>query len=295
VELRQLRYFVAVAEELNFGRAATRLHMTQPPLTRQIRALEERIGAELFVRTPQGVELTAAGRTLHEEATHLLLLAQRAEARTRETAQGLTGRLEVGLFSSSVLDLIPRILGSFHRQRPDVAVGLHTMSKPQQIEALRERRIAVGFNRLVPDVEGITVETVAQEDIVVGLHESHPLCARSSIRLQDLEGEPMILYPNLPIPGLAQEVANAFRQEKLQLQIAQDVEDVLTCVALVSAGFGSCITVASAATLGLPHVVYRPLQSRALRSVDLCCLYRNDDRSPVLHAFLDTVRAVTRS
>lgn len=292
MDLKQLRYFVALAEERNFGRAATRLHMTQPPLTRQIRALEEELGTDLFRRTPRGVELTDAGRTLMEEAPNLLLLAQRAEERTLQTARGLAGRLEVGLFTSSVLDLIPRVLSRFHESRPDVEVRLHTMSKPQQIEALRERRISVGFNRLVPEVEGIGVEKVAAERVLVGLHQDHPLAALEAITLADLEDEPLILYPNLPIAGMAQEIQHAFRRERRRLYVVQEVEDVLTCVALVSAGFGSCITPEAASSLRLPNVVYRPLQCRWLESIELSCLYRSDDDSPVLAAFLEVVREI---
>lgn len=287
-----MRYFLALAQELHFGRAAERLHMSQPPLTRQIRALEEQLGTPLFLRTPKGVELTEAGQALLEEVPNVLLLAERAQERTRLAGQGLVGRLEVGLFTSSVLDVIPRILAGFHTERPQVHIGLHTMSKVQQIEALLERRIAIGFNRLVPDTPGITVETVLHERVVVGLHESHPLCAREEITLRDLEDQPMILYPNLPIAGLAQEVDGAFRREGRRLRVVQEVEDVLTCVALVSAGFGLCITIAPAANLRLPHVVFRPLRSRWLPSVQLNCLYRSDDRSPLLQAFLHHVRHV---
>jgi len=216
VDLKHLRYFVALAEERNFGRAAARLHMTQPPLTRQI------------------------------------------------------------------------------RDRPDVDVRLHTMSKPQQIEALRDRRISMGFNRLVPDVEGVTVETVAYEKLVVGVHKDHPLAKLQTISLAELEEQPLILYPNLPIAGFAQEVEHAFRRERRRLFVVQEVEDVLTCLALVSAGFGSCITPEAAANLQLPNVVYRTLQCRWFDRIELSCLYREDDRSPVLEAFLETVRDVGR-
>lgn len=287
-----MRYFLALAQELNFGRAAERLHMAQPPLTRQIRALEEQLGTTLFLRTPKGVELTEAGFALLEEVPNVLLLAERAQERTRQAGQGLEGRLEVGLFTSSVLDVIPRILASFHAERPQVRIGLHTMSKVQQIEALQERRIAIGFNRLVPETSGITVETVLQEPVVVGLHDSHPLCAHKELTLRDLEDQPMILYPNLPISGLAQEVDNAFRREGRRLHVVQEVEDVMTSIALVSAGFGLCITIAPAANLRLPHVVYRPLRSRWLQSFQLNSLYRSDDHSPLLKAFLSHVRAV---
>ena len=290
MDLRQMKYFLALAEELNFGRAATRLHMAQPPLTRQIRALEEELDTVLFVRTTKGVELTAAGQALLEEVPNILSLATRARERTQRAGQGLIGQLDVGLFGSGVLDVIPRLLAGFHRARPDVRIALHNLTKAEQLQALRERRITIGFNRLVPAEPGLLVQTVLQEKLVVALPDTHRLCARSEIALHELDGEPMISYPNTPLPGLAQEVANAFHREGLRLNVVQSVEDVLTCVALVAGGFGACITTQSAMRLRLPGVEYRPLRSRHLRDIELSCLYRTDDASPVLAAFLEVVR-----
>jgi len=290
MELRDMRYFLALAEERNFGRAAERLHMAQPPLTRQIRALEERLGAPLFIRTPKGVELTQAGETLLEEVPNLLALAQRAKERTRLAGQGLIGRLDVGLFGSGVLDVIPRILARFHRARPEVKIVLHNLTKTEQLEALRERRIAVGFNRLVPPQDDLVVEQVLREAMMVGLPARHPLAAQERIRIADLSDLPLIVYPNIPMRGLAEEVSAAFRQEGALLRVEQAVEDVLTCVALVASGFGLCITTASTASLQLPGVTYRPLDSPTLRDVELSCLHRRHDPSPVLAAFLAVVR-----
>lgn len=289
MDLRDMRYFLAVAEEGNIGRAALRLHMSQPPLTRHIQSLEERLGATLFLRTPKGVTLTEAGQTLMEEVPNLLALAQRAAERTRLAGQGLLGRLDVGLFGSGVLDVIPRMLARFHETRPKVKIVLHNLTKDAQLKALHERRISVGFNRLVPEEEGITVETVLRESMVVAVPAAHPLSVRPSITLRDLDGVPMITYPNVPMRGLAQEVADAFRQEGVRLKVEQDVEDVLTAVALVSTGFGVAITTQSAANLRLPGVVFRPLNSRTLKELELSCLYRSGDSSPVLKAFLDVV------
>ena len=291
MDLRQMKYFLALAEELNFGRAAARLHMAQPPLTRQIRALEEELGTVLFLRTAKGVELTAAGQALLDEVPNILALAARARERTQRAGQGLIGQLDVGLFGSGVLDVVPRLLAGFHRARPDVRIALHNLNKAEQLQALRERRITIGFNRLVPAEPGILVQTVLQEKLVVALPDTHRLCARSIIALHELDGEPMISYPNTPLPGLAQEVANAFHREGLRLNVVQSVEDVLTCVALVAGGFGACITTQSAMRLRLPGVEYRPLRSRCLRDIELSCLYRADDASPVLAAFLDVVRS----
>ena len=291
MELRQMRYFLALAQELNFGRAALRLHMAQPPLTRQIRALEDELGTALFRRTPRGVELTAAGQALLDEVPNVLALTQRARERAQLAGEGLIGRLDVGIFGSGVLDVIPRLLADFHRQRPEVRLALHNMTKAEQLHALRERRITVGFNRLVQDEPGLGVLTVLREPLVVGLPESHPLCAHAEIDLRQLSGVPMILYPNAPLPGLAEEVTTAFLSEGTRLEVAQTVEDVLTCVALVASGFGCCITTCSAMSLRLPGVAYRPLRSRRLRDIALCCLHRSDDHSPVLAAFLEVVRA----
>jgi DNA-binding transcriptional LysR family regulator len=289
MDLRDMRHFLAVAEEGHIGRAAARLHLSQPPLTRHIQALEEKIGVPLFVRTPKGVTLTEAGRTLLEEAPNLLALAQQAAERTRLAGQGLIGRLDVGLFGSGVLDVIPRILARFHQARPEVKIVLHNLTKDAQLQALRERRITVGFNRLVPEEAGITVETVLREPLVVAIAASHALAARPAIRLHDLDGVPLILYPNVPLRGLAQEVADAFRAEGVRMRVEQEVEDVVTAVALVSAGFGAAITTQSAASLRLPGVEFRPLRSARLKELELSCLYRSGDASPTLRAFLDVV------
>ena len=289
MDLRDMRHFLAVAEEGHIGRAAARLHLSQPPLTRHIQALEEKIGVPLFVRTPKGVTLTEAGRTLLEEAPNLLALAQQAAERTRLAGQGLIGRLDVGLFGSGVLDVIPRILARFHQARPEVKIVLHNLTKDAQLQALRERRITVGFNRLVPEEDGITVETVLREPLVVAIAASHALAARPAIRLQDLDGVPLILYPNVPLRGLAQEVADAFRAEGVRMRVEQEVEDVVTAVALVSAGFGAAVTTQSAASLRLPGVEFRPLRSARLKELELSCLYRSGDASPTLRAFLDVV------
>lgn len=295
MDLRDMRHFVAVAEEGHIGRAAARLHLSQPPLTRHIQALEESLGVPLFLRTPKGMTLTEAGHTLLEEATNLLALAQQAAERTRLAGQGMLGRLDVGLFGSGVLDVIPRILARFHQARPEVKIVLHNLTKDAQLQALRERRITVGFNRLVPAAADISVETVLREPMMVAIAASDSLAVRPSLRIQDLAGVPLILYPNVPLRGLAQEVSDAFRAEGVPLRVEQEVEDVLTAVALVSAGFGAAITTQSAANLRLPGVAFRPLLSARLKDLELSCLYRKDDASPVLRAFLDVVQTFASS
>jgi DNA-binding transcriptional LysR family regulator len=290
MDLKQMRYFLAVAEERNFTRAAERLHMAQPPLTRQIQALEEDIGAPLFVRTTKGVGLTEAGQALLSEVPNLLALAQRAKERAVLASEGQSGRLDIGIFGSGVLDVIPRILARFHAERPEVRIVLHNLTKHEQVQALRERRIGVGFNRLVPREDDLVVEEVLRESMTVALPAQHRLARQASVSIPDLSEQPMILYPRLPVAGLAQQVVQAFNREKSVLRVEQEVEDVLTAVALVAGGFGACVTTASTASLQLPGVVYRPLVSKHLREIELSCLYRQSDDSPVLAAFVSVVR-----
>ena len=138
MDLRHLKYFIAVAEELNIGRAALRLCISQPPLTRQIQQLEEELGVQLFIRTPRGVELTQAGEMFYEEASNIRSLVEQAIERTKRAVQGKLGRLDIGIFGTGTLGTIPKLLQLFRDTNPDVVVGLHTMSKAEQIEALRQ-------------------------------------------------------------------------------------------------------------------------------------------------------------
>lgn len=290
MEFKQMRYFLAVAEERNFSRAAERLSIAQPPLTRQIHKLEQMFGTPLFVRTSKGVELTEAGHSLYQEVPNILALAERAEQRTRLNAQGRMGSLNVASFGSGMLKMVPRVLATFHEQRPAVEITLHQMDKAEQIKALRERRIDVGFACLIPRESDLKIETMLREPIIVAMHESHRLCAKAEITVRDLDDEPMILYPNIELAGLAHSVAAAFRRGGARLRVEQKVGDSVTAIALVSSGYGLCITTDSTGNLRLPGVVYRPFRSPHLRDLELSCFYRRGNGSPVLKDFLEIVR-----
>ena len=190
MELRHLKYFVAVAKELSIGRAALILNISQPPLTRQIQQLEEDLGATLFVRSVKGVELTEAGRTLYAEAQNILALVDLATERTKRASLGLIGRLDVGIFGSGMFDIVPRVLLKFRTEYPDVKIAMHTMTKGEQIEALRQRRITIGFNRLVPKHPDICSKVVMWERLLVGVHSSNPLAEQERIALVDLADQP---------------------------------------------------------------------------------------------------------
>ncbi|RJG02495.1 LysR substrate-binding domain-containing protein [Noviherbaspirillum sedimenti] len=291
MEFRHLKYFIAVAEELHFGRAAVALHISQPPLTRQIQQLEEAIGVQLFIRTPKGVELTQAGELLLQEGKNLYSLIEQTVERTRRAGQGNLGRIDIAIFGSGTLDVIPKLLLRFRTIYPDVNVVLHTMVKSEQINALRQRRITVGFNRLLEPYPDIRSEPVTTEPIVVAVSTQHPLAEEEEIELQALKNEPMVLFPTGARPNFIDKVMDLCRGEGFLPIASQSVGDAVTGIALVASGFGISLVPKSATTLQLPGVVYRPLKNAPNAVVDLSCIYRHDDESPILKAFLEVVRS----
>lgn len=291
MNFRQIKYFVAVAQELNFGRAALALNISQPPLTRQIQQLEEEIGAPLFERTAKGVTLTQAGELLLQESLNIQSLVEQAVERTQRAAQGKLGRIDVGIFGSGVLSMIPRLLLRFRTAYPDVNIVLHAMNKTEQIEALRQHRITIGFNRMLEPIPDIRIELVKMEPLLVALPEGHPLAAEEAIPLAALKSHPMVMFPTGVKPNFIDRVMELCRQEGFQPKVSQEAGDAVTGVALVASGFGLALVPESATSLRLPGVVYRPLKNAPHAVVDLSCIYRQDDVSPILAAFLEIVRS----
>lgn len=290
MELRHLRHFVVVAEEQSIGRAAVRLHISQPPLTRQIQQLEAEVGAALFERTTRGVELTDAGRILLEEARNLLSLAAMAADRAHKAGRGTLGRIDVGIFGSGIFGTIPKILLAFRQTYPEVDIVLHSMDKGQQVDALRQRRINVGFNRLLQPTDDIASERILLEDLYVGISRSHPLSRERELHVRDLAGQPLVMFPSGTRPSFIDWMFNLCREEGFAPQVAQEVGDAVNGLALVASGFGLCVVPESATNLKLPGVVYRPLRRTPTPQVDLSCIYRADDRSTVLLSFLEIAR-----
>ena len=290
MDLRHLKYFLAVAEELNIGRAAARLHISQPPLTRQIKALEEELGVELFVRTPKGVELTQAGELFKEEAHNIRMLVEAAIDRAQRAGEGKLGRLDVGIFGSGIYGVIPDVLEAFRAKLPGVNIVLHTMTKNEQIDALRQRRITVGFNRMTPPLPDIGRELVTTERLLVALHEAHPLAKQPQVTLRALKNEPLVLFPSTGRPNFIDKVIELCKQQGFEPQIAQEVGDAVTGIALVASGYGASLIPESITTLKMPRVVYRLLADAPQAFIDLSVLYRATDNSPLLREFLGVVR-----
>lgn len=294
LELRHLRYFVCVAEERNIGRAALRLHLSQPPLTRQIQQLEDQIGVQLFRRTNRGVELTDAGRVFYEDACNILGMAARAIERSTKAAQGLLGRVDLAIFGSGIFGAIPRLLRVFREEHPDVSIFLHNMVKDEQIDALRHRRVTLAFNRLMRPVEGLVSEALLSEPLYVALSSDSPLALRDTVSLTELENVPLVLYPTGFRPSFIDRVHEMCRVCNFVPLVAQEVGDVAHAVALVATGFGATLVPHSATSLALPGLAYRPLNQPGGAMVDLYCIYREDDDSPILHSLLGSMRKAVR-
>jgi LysR family transcriptional regulator, benzoate and cis,cis-muconate-responsive activator of ben and cat genes len=293
MELRHLRYFLAVAEELHFSRAAARLHIAQPPLSHQIRQLEGELGFDLFLRTNRRVRLTDAGRYFRDEARSLLERLERAKAAAQRVAGGESGSLEVGHVAAVTFALLPRLYRLFRARHPDVALTLSEMSTAEQVEALRAGQIHLGLARQPVGDETLTVEPLLDEPLVVALPLRHPLAKQRTIALRDLSRERFVLYPRSPRHGWIEVVKNACRAAGFQPIVAQEALELSTAVTLVAAGIGITLVPHSARALRLDGVVYRDLCAPApvTRLVAVC---QAGESRPVVQRFLEVVREVVR-
>lgn len=289
IELRHLRYYIATVEEGGMRAAALRLHISQPPLTRNIRHLEDVLDTQLLVRHPHGVEVTVAGHEFYIEACNIVALVERAARRVELIGRGHAGRLDVGVFGSPVFDFIPRVIGAFRRENPDIEVALHTMTRFEQLKALRERRIDVGFNRFLVDEPGLRWRNVDRQTLYTGVSDQHRLADRTELTLGELLEEDLIFYPRGPRPGFMDHVLGVFARRGLVPQKITMVDDVPTAIAMVASGLGVTIIPSSATNLRLPNVRYIPFAKQDRETVDTCVIYRDEDPSALLQKFLDAV------
>lgn len=289
MELRHLRYFVAVAEELHFGRAAQRLFMAQPPLSQQILQLEREIGTALFERTNRRVQLTPAGQVFLQEARDILARVDHAVLTAQRAARGEAGWLGVGFVASATYDVLPVILRRFRERFPDVELVLVELLGTEQGQALREKQIHVGFARLPAQVEGVVLETVVQNTLMVALPARHRLAQQANVALQELAGEPFILFPKQPESNYADYIIRLCASAGFTPRIVQKTGEVQTAVSLVDAGIGVAIVPASVQNLRREGVVYRPFTDPA-PTIELSMGYRESDSSPILPHFLAIAR-----
>ena len=288
VELRHLRYFVAVAEELHFGRAAERLHVAQPGLSQQIQALARALGVPLFDRTSRRGELTAAGARLLAEGTRALAQTERALDRARRAGRGEVGRLTVAAIGSATYDVIPALLREHRRRFPEVELVLREMSTPAQVHALRGGEIDVGFLRLPADTRDLVASTVREETMLLMLPESHRLAALAEVPLAALAGEPLILFPASPRPSWADTVIAACREAGFDPRVAQEAMESATVVSFVAAEVGVALVPQGLRVLVRPGVVCRPVVPAPITR--LAVVRRAGGAVATAEAFLDLVR-----
>lgn len=289
MELRHLRYFVAVADELHFGRAAEKLFIAQPALSQQIQHLERELGVRLLERSSRRVSLSAAGAVFLAEARAILARVAGATEAARRADRGELGRLGVGFVASATYAVLPDVLRRFRERFPDVELLLYELTAAEQADALREGTINVGFARPFLEDPALIVEPVARENFVVALPEGHSLAAGESVPLADLAAEPFILFPSSPKPSYADTVYALCEGAGFTPQVAQEVREMQTAVSLIAAGLGVSLVPASVQNLRRLGVVYRPLRDPT-PPTELVLAYRRDDSSPVLQGFLRAVR-----
>jgi len=280
---------MAVAEERNFGRAAARLHVSQPPITRQIHMLESELGVLLFERTRWGVNLTPAGEELLASASQIEALVDYASDRARRAGRGAIGRLDVGVFGSGAISIVPTLLRRYLKANPAVDVIVLNVPQPAQLVALRQRRILITFDRYLPDDADLTVETVAYEGLVLALKETNPLAKLPVISIAALANESMVMALDVRHRAWVKDLCRAHGFEPKLSQLAGDI---ISGIVMAANGFGVQIVPESAQALKLPGLVYRPLKSsaRAYRAMELQCAYLRNEASPLLPGLLDVVR-----
>jgi DNA-binding transcriptional LysR family regulator len=286
MELRHLRYFAAVAEERHFGRAARRLHMAQPPLSRQIQALEAELGFELFERTRRRVELTAAGDVLLERARRVFEELDRAVGDARRASEGESGRVLIGYVSSLAYAGIAPFLRDFRRRWPDVELGLRELPPQTQIESLKDGRIDVGFLRAPVDDPGLSRRVVRRERLMIALPGGHPLARHKRLELASLAHEPFVLFPRPRGPAFFDHLIALCRAAGFSPRIAQEAPQ-LDLVSLVAAGFGVAILPESLRVLGRRQVALRPIVGDPM--TELLAVWRTSDRSPAVARFLEAI------
>ncbi|MGC4000925.1 MAG: LysR substrate-binding domain-containing protein [Anaeromyxobacter sp.] len=293
LELRHLRYFLAVAEELHFRRAAERLRMSQPPLSQQIKQLEAQLGFELFARTRRRVALTAAGRAFAPGARAVLDRLEQAAREARRVAQGESGALAVGFVASATYALVPRLYRIFRQRHPGVELTLVELSTAEQLEALASGRIQVGIGR-PPVTEDVTATLLAEEPILAALPHGHPLARRRTVPLASLAAEPFVFYPRRPRPNWLDVLQAEPRAAGFRPPVAQEVQELSTALTLVAARVGVTLAPASAAALRLAGVVFRPLAAPA-PTTRLLALHRPDGPTVLVARLLAVAREVLRA
>lgn len=288
MELRQLRYFMAVADELSFVRAAKRVGISQPPLSRQIANLEIEIGARLFDRNKHGVKLTEAGVALRQELRLVLPRFDNAINTARRAAKGQVGTLSLGFGGSAVYTFTPSLLRQFRKRFPGVELSLQNIPVTSQLDALLDNRIDIGFLLYPVDHDAIATKILLHDRLNVALPAGHPLTRRRDISVQELADSQFVVFPRSRNFGFYNKVADLCAKAGFVPNIVQEISPLEAQIGLVAAGVGIAIVPSVARKFRLAEVEFRPLRERTA-SVKFAMAWRKADESPVVRAFIDIV------
>jgi len=292
MELRHLQYFLAVAEELHFGRAAKRLHVSQPPLSRQIRQLEEEIGVLLFKRTKRKVALTNAGRIFSDEARLILQQVEEAATLARDAGPNPQNRLMVA-YSPHNAHIALRTLFTFSKRYPDIHVLLRSLATALQVDAILVGRVDIGFLTLPAYSEELTIETIQRDHLVVVMSKNHPLASRRTIPIRALADETLILYPRHLNAKRHDLITGMCRRSGFSPRIIHEVDSIDITMELVSKGFGVSVMRPPFFDILKAGVVLRNLQHAPL--LETAIVYRRSSRSSVVDDFVSVAKDVASS
>jgi LysR family transcriptional regulator, benzoate and cis,cis-muconate-responsive activator of ben and cat genes len=284
MELRHLRYFVAVAHESSFTRAAERLHISQPPLSQQIAQLEDELGTRLLLRTSRRVELTVAGVAFLDHAKAILERVDHARSEARAIGSGSAGRLDIGLSGSLLLGPLPQLIAAYRRSHLAVDVVLHEMTPAAQLEGLLDRKLALSLSRTALNDDALVSEMVWADPVVVALPRGHPLARRRRLELGDLKGEDFVLL-RLDSSGFARYLHGCCIKAGFVPRVSQQVVESQAIPSLVAAGLGVGLVPASLQRAHRTGVEYRAVGRNALRA-DVYAVRRKDDGSPLARGFI---------
>lgn len=288
MDLRQLKYFVTVAEELSFVRAAQRLHMSQPPLSQQIKALEEDLGVELLFRTRREVKLTDAGRVFLAESRELLEKAQAVAHRTRQAAGGEHATLRVGMATSALFHVLPSLLDRVRVQLPSVTLTITDMNSDEQVRSLTVDRIDLGFIHARPDTRGLARCNVVTDSFAVALPATHALAGKADLSLRDLQDDAMVAFSRDHAPALFDALIASCQQENFSPRIAHVARHPASLMQMVQLGLGVSIVPRAYANAAMREVVFRQLPTMAAR-LRIDAIWREGNAAPGLRRVVDEV------
>ena len=293
-DLRRLRYFVAVAEELHFGRAARRLNVSQPPLSVQIRTLEREVGTPLLIRTQRRVELTEAGRVLLDGARRLLGQAEAAIIHARRAAEGAVGRLTIGFVSTVDYSILPPLVRRFRQKHPGIALKLLELTGDRQQALLQSGELDLGLSILPSPAARLIMRPVFREPLIAAVPANHPLAGRRRTALRALAPQPFIQFPRELAPGLYDLAIAACQKAGFTPHLAQEAIQMQTILGLVAAGLGVALVPHCMSKLQRPDVRYLALDARGFE-VETVALWHSENRAPALAALIAELPAARQA